>query len=608
MADGLTRILLIEDNSGDARLLREALREVPSYQFDLVHVERLNPALERLRKEPCDVVLLDLSLPDGQGLDNLARVRDAASNVPILVLTGLNDEDAAVKALRVGAQDYLVKGQASGHAVVRAIGYAIERKQVLEENARLFQQAQHNLERLRLLQEIEHAITSTLDLRALLNVLMDKIDLVLPYAATSVRLFNPENGLLEPIACRNLDEEQWKLDQWRPGRGLAILVFETRAPVMIDNLEKDPRVRDLDFFRKHGFVSYLGVPLIVKEEILGVLSFYTQEEREFADEEVEFLSTLAGQAAIAIHNSQLYEQTQQQAVELEQANKVKDQFLSVISHELRTPVNVIMGYTAMVKAGSLGEINSEQERALGKVANCTGELLAMINGILQVTLIEAQKVKVENHEFNLGHFLDDLRSGCELPLDKELTLRWEYSSDPAVITADSRKLNHILQNLINNAVKFTDRGLVTVSAKILAGSGRETTAGDEEARVGHQQPGNGAREGSIELKVADTGVGIESEKLPIIFELFRQGDSSETRLHGGVGLGLYIAKTFTELLGGKIEVESEEGKGSTFTVTIPCTICPSAMNITLDKGQQVLDGRDFDLASPSGPDPRSART
>jgi len=203
-----TRVLLVEDNPGDARLLREALMEVPSYQFDLVHVERLSQALERLRQERCGVVLLDLSLPDGQGLDNLARVREAAPSVPILVLTGLNDEDVAVKALRVGAQDYLVKGQASGAAVVRAIRYAIERKQVLEENARLFEQAQHNVERLRLLQEIEQAIASTLDLRALLNVLMEKIDVVLPYAATSVRLYDPNTGLLEPIACRNLDEEQ----------------------------------------------------------------------------------------------------------------------------------------------------------------------------------------------------------------------------------------------------------------------------------------------------------------------------------------------------------------------------------------------------------------
>jgi len=547
-----TRVLLVEDNPGDARLLREALMEVPSYQFDLVHVERLSQALERLRQERCGVVLLDLSLPDWQGLDNLARVREAAPSVPILVLTGLNDEDVAVKALRVGAQDYLVKGQASGAAVVRAIRYAIERKQVLEENARLFEQAQHNVERLRLLQEIEQAIASTLDLRALLNVLMEKIDVVLPYAATSVRLYDPNTGLLEPIACRNLDEEQWKLEQWRPGRGLAILAFETKAPVMISNTQTDPQVRDPEFFRKHGFVSYLGVPMIVKDEVLGMLSFYTKEEHAFVESEVEFLSTLAGQAAIAIHNAQLYEQTRHQAIELEKSNKGKDEFLSVVSHELRTPLNVINGYAEMVQRGMLGEINSDQQNALGKVISCAKELLGMISGILQATSIEAEAVKVDKKDVVVGCLLDELKSVYDVSLGKEVNLQWDYPAEFLLLKTDGEKLKHILQNLINNAIKFTEKGRVTVSARQVPGAE------------------------SVEFRVADNGIGIPEEMLPFIFEKFRQVDSSETRAYGGVGLGLYIVKKFTELLGGNVEVETEPGKGSTFRITLPCESAPAA--------------------------------
>ena len=133
MSDGPNRILLVEDNPGDARLLRETLKDVANYRFDLEHVERFSQALERLQREHFDVVLLDLSLPDSQGLDTLAPVRDAAPDVPILVLTGLDDEDLAVRALRVGAQDYLVKGQADGTSVVRAIRYARERKAAEEQ-------------------------------------------------------------------------------------------------------------------------------------------------------------------------------------------------------------------------------------------------------------------------------------------------------------------------------------------------------------------------------------------------------------------------------------------------------------------------------------------
>ncbi len=276
-----------------------------------------------------------------------------------------------------------------------------------------------------------------------------------------------------------------------------------------------------------------------------MLSFYTKEEHQFSNEEVEFLSTFAGQAAIAIHNAQLYEQTKKQAVELEAANKVKDEFLSVMSHELRTPLNIVIGYTGMIKERMFGEINPEQEKVLGKVLMQSKDLLSMISAILDVTRIEAQVAKAESHEVSVRYFLDELRSACDLPLNKELTLNWDYSSDLPVIKTDSEKLRHILQNLIDNAIKFTKKGNVTISARHFLEANR------------------------MEFRVEDTGIGIPKEALPIIFEKFRQMDSSVTRSYGGMGLGLYIVKMFTEMLEGKVEVKSEPGKGSTFTVTLP---------------------------------------
>ena len=533
------KILLVEDNPGDARLLREALAETRSVQFDSTHVDRLGEALRRLREESFEIILLDLSLPDGQGLDTVARVHGQVPNLPIVVMTGLEDEQLAVDALREGAQDYLVKGKVDGHLLVRSIRYAIERKRAEE-------QIQQNLRRLRALQEIERATTSTLDLHMVLDVLLQKIDLLLPYSAATVRLFNKATGLLEPIACRNLEEREWKAELWRGGRGIPNIVFESKAPWKATNVQTDPRVRDPEFFRRHGLISYLGLPLIANDEILGVLSFYTKQEHSFSDEEVEFLSTLAGQAAIAIQNSQLYEEIRASRDALEKANNVKEEFLGVMSHELRTPLNVILGYTEIVKTGLQGEINSEQEKTLEKVVLCTHELLTMINGILQVTSMEAHKIKAESHEFNLSHFLDDLRSCYEFHSEKEICLQWDYPSDLPVIETDREKLKHILQNLINNAIKFTDKGSVSVSARCISESQR------------------------IAFKIADTGIGIPKELLPIIFDKFRQVDGSETRPYGGVGLGLYIVKQFTEGLGGRIEVESALGQGSTFTVWIPC--------------------------------------
>ena len=230
---------------------------------------------------------------------------------------------------------------------------------------------------------------------------------------------------------------------------------------------------------------------------------------------------------------------------LVKANKAKDEFLGVMSHELRTPLNVVLGYSQMVKEGLFGQVNPEQERALQKVIMRSKELLSMISEILQVTSIEAGKLKVEIQEINLGELLDELRATYEIPMDKELTFNWDYPSEPWVMITDGDKLKHILQNLINNAIKFTDEGRVAVSARYCT----ETEM--------------------AEFKVADTGTGIEEELLPSIFEMFRQLDSSVTRNHEGAGLGLYIVKKYTDVLGGKIDVESTVGKGSVFTVTLP---------------------------------------
>jgi PAS domain S-box-containing protein len=450
----------------------------------------------------------------------------------------------------------------------------------ITDRKRAAEEIQRSLKQVRALREIDRAITSTLDLRTVLAVLLEKIDLTLPYAAATVRLFSKGNELLEPVACRNLDEKEWKADSWKAGRGIPNIVFDTGAPVRISNVQKDPRVRDLEFFERHGLVSYLGVPLIVQDQILGVLGFYTKEEHEFISEEIEFLTTLAGQAAIAIHNSQLYEETARLAAELAKSSKVKDEFLSVISHELRTPLNVIMGYTTMMKDGILGGINPEQERALGKVMDRATEQLTMIGGILQATQAEADGAKVESHEMSLGQFLDDLRLGYELPLKQEISLYWDYPSDLPTVKIDGKKLKHVLQNLIHNAIKFTVKGKVTISARMVENNGREGR-GDRQEETEDSTPVSRlvppASKKWAEFRIEDTGIGISKEDLPIIFDKFRQVDSSETRLYGGVGIGLYIVKTFTELLGGKIEVETGEGRGSVFTVSIPCAASPATV-------------------------------
>lgn len=396
------------------------------------------------------------------------------------------------------------------------------------------------------LYDINLAVTSALDLPAIQDVLLEKIYLLLPcIAASSLTLFNKGSGGVETLACRSTDGDQWKARIKQRCGSLTEVVVETKSPLVVSHLQTDARIENREFFRGLGLVSYLGVPLIVKNQVLGVLSLFTKEQHQFNGEEAKFLTALASNAAIAIHSSQLSEQTKRQSVELERASKVREEFLSVMSHELRTPLNVVLGYAGMMKDGVLGQINSEQTKALDKVISRARDQIDLINSILQATQMETGTVKVESHEFNLNDFLDYVRSHYEFPLGKELTLNWDFPANLPVVKTDSEKLKYVLENLINNAIKFTKEGSVTISARCLSAAK------------------------TVQFGVADTGIGISRELLPTIFDRFRQLDSSETRLHGGVGLGLYIVKGFTELLGGKVEVKSELGKGSIFTVTIP---------------------------------------
>jgi signal transduction histidine kinase len=231
--------------------------------------------------------------------------------------------------------------------------------------------------------------------------------------------------------------------------------------------------------------------------------------------------------------------------ELVKANKAKDEFLSVMSHELKTPLNVIMGYAELARTDTLGTMGLKPEEAVNKIFIHAKDLLHMVDEILQATRIEAGAARAVIEEVDLTAFLDDLRISCDNPTAKELTLIWNYQSDLPPTWTDRDKLKHILQNLISNAIKFTPEGSVTVSARYFP------------------------EQRNVEFRVVDTGIGIPKELLSSIFERFRQLDASNTRTYGGVGLGLFIVKRFAEMLGGAIKVESQLDSGSTFTLILP---------------------------------------
>ena len=485
-------------------------------------------------------------------------------------------------------------------ATANVIGVAIE-------NARLFGQTKRNLEQIRALHEIGTAITSTLDLHDILKIFLEEIGDVLPYSASSVRLFNPQSRLLEPIACFNLDEDEWRAEPWRGGRGLPNVAFETKSPVMVRKLQSDPRLRDSQFFRKQGLVSYLGVPLIVRDEILGVLSFYTKEEREFSIEEIEFLSTLANHGAVAIHNSQLHEETTKQAAELEKSNAAKDEFLEVLarqkeelsrlnaglereiaergraraelaaknrdletllyvtSHDLREPLRAIENFSRMINERYRDRLDDKGQDFLRRVILGSQRLNRLLDDILMLS--RSQRMGAPTEEVDGESIVRETIKRLEGKIsatDAEIHVAKDFGG----LLADKIWATQAVYNLIANALKFTRDGERPV------------------VEITPYRP-NGPDSSAIGIAVRDRGPGIAPEHAERIFQLFQRAVGREVE---GTGAGLAIVRQIAERHGGSAWVEPREGGGSEFIITF-------GQNESVEGGKNNGDSTDGDPLS-----------
>lgn len=533
---------MVEDNPGDAGLIRAALHgnSYSEGKFELVHVEHFSEALQLLKEDAFDLLLLDLMLPDACGVEMVTRLKDAAPSLPIVIMSGIDDEAVAIEAMRNGAQDYLIKGQVDTGMLVRALRYAIERKRVEA-------QIQQLREREAVLREINVALTSTLDLNSVLDVLLDKIITLRPRNAACIRLHNYETGVMEPVACRNLDEADWRSEVISAGQNLSHAVKSVGAPVAILDICNDPRSGHTDFLRRNGLVSFLGLPLIVDAEFLGVLAVFTREPHEFERGEIEFFSTLASQASIAIRNSHLYAKLKASNETLEKTLEIKSVLTGVMAHELKTPLQVIMGAASMLSEGLCGELGDEQKERVEAIESGADELLQLIDSSLQMVRLEQGKVHLTVTDICPKTLIGELALEFAKPFQRK-GIELNVSAPPSgyMLKSDRIKLKEILRNLIENARKFTAQGHVTV----------------EFAKK---------EKGWVEIVVSDTGIGIDGETLPKVFDLFYQADSGE-REQGGAGLGLNIVKRLVTVLGGEIEVASQVGQGTTFRITLPSDI------------------------------------
>jgi PAS domain S-box-containing protein len=289
---------------------------------------------------------------------------------------------------------------------------------------------------------------------------------------------------------------------------------------------------------KYGITLALYFPLRRGEEIVGFHSAACcGREEPFTSDEEHIAKGVAHLVSLALENARLLE-------ELERANRLKSDFVATMSHELRTPLNVLMGYHSLLIEGDFGALTGDQIEVLKRMEKSTRELTELITATLDLSRLEEGNMPLEVSDVDLAGLLAELGAETDT-LGEHSQVRFVVESEPGLppVRTDRLKLKVILKNLVVNALKFTRKGSVTLRACA-------------------------AREG-VEMSVADSGDGIAPEVLPFIFDPFRQGDSSITRAHGGVGLGLYIVHRLLGLLGGTVAVESEPGHGSTFRVWIP---------------------------------------
>jgi len=318
--------------------------------------------------------------------------------------------------------------------------------------------------------------------------------------------------------------------------------FRGRAPVRSDDITQDPRYGHN--FPNHGMPmghlpvrSYLAVPVKTRSgEVLGGLFVGHPDPGRFTEQHERLAVGTAAWASVALENSRLY-------VGLQDANRLKDDFLATLSHELRTPLNAILGYANMIKSGAVALEN--QQRAIDTIERNARSLAKLVEDVLDVSRITAGKMRLHIQKVNVGDVVRHAVEGM-LPAATAKGVRVQTTVEDRlpVIHGDIDRLQQIAWNLMSNAVKFTQRG--------------------GEIRVDVRRAGT-----HIEIVVCDTGVGISPAFLPHLFERFRQGESGMRR-PGGLGLGLNISKQLVELHGGTISAESEgEGKGATFRVVFP---------------------------------------
>ena len=453
-----------------------------------------------------------------------------------------------------------------------------QRDLFVKELAGTTQRFEEKVRELSVVRRIGESLKYTRDVRKVFEVIIDTIIDETNAENCSLMLVNREAGELTVKAARGQTDAVGSYYHtasrtgrtFHVGEGIAGWVVQHGEVISIPDISKDSRfVADSQASDSIG--SILCLPLVVDKEIVGVVNLSHPRANAFSAEDERMMAIITDQVAIALNNVQVFGDLQQLNVvledevnkatgelrkanlelqlaneEIQAASRLKSQFLANMSHELRTPLNAIIGFSEILEDQTFGILNDRQSRYVHNILTSSRHLLELINDILDLAKVESGKMGLSLNEFPVQSCMDQVVD-VVLPLaqNKCIEIHSTVEEDLGLIVADEGRFRQILYNLLSNAIKFTP----------------------EEGRVEVSVRRNDAR--AVEVAVKDTGIGIKKDYQDIIFSEFRQVEETYARRFEGTGLGLALTRRLVELHGGRIWVESEEGKGSTFTFVIP---------------------------------------
>jgi two-component system, chemotaxis family, sensor kinase CheA len=433
---------------------------------------------------------------------------------------------------------------------------------------------------LEFISQLNTVLTASLDLAALMQNFFQQAFKLLDLQVGALYLFQPTQQTLKLFSAKGIPEADLQ-KTFTLGEGFVGRVAQEREAFMLshhDHKDVSFQVQTLIGAVLPSSIYYL--PISHGNELLGILaigSIYPMSEQTR-----NALNVINTNLASAIHNAQAYEQIQQQALELEErsrqqeesnqalrqqrdeltvlnsaleeANRVRSQFLSTMSHELRTPLTSIIGFAQMLlRSAKKTTLNERQLSNVDRILKNAHHLLTLINDVLDLAKIEAGHMDIHTSEVQLNELLHSVIDETHaITVDRGIKLALDIDEEITTLETDARKVRQIMLNLISNAIKFTEKGSVTVIAR------KRVSILSEDRQIDQ-----------IVLSVKDTGIGIPLEKQKHIFDAFYQVDNGNSRNYGGTGLGLSIVRELTALLGGNVEFESQPGEGSVFTVVLP---------------------------------------